>query len=59
MRNDWEHVIIAFEEKREKEDLSLRQVSELCGVSFATLSRINRHVSMPTLQVLEKMEAWT
>jgi transcriptional regulator with XRE-family HTH domain len=43
--------------KREKTDLSLRDVQDATGVSAATLSRIERG-STPDLEVVKKLANW-
>jgi transcriptional regulator with XRE-family HTH domain len=40
---------------REKRGLSLRQLADLAGVSFVTVSRIENDKLSPTVQLLEKL----
>ena len=44
--------------KRVHNSLSLRDLSRIVGISFATLSRIERGAGTPTPGVMNRLERW-
>lgn len=51
-------LISAFKKKREALGLSLRKASELVGVSFSTLSRLESFESMPDANTKVRILNW-
>lgn len=47
-----------LQRRQENEGLSLRDVEELTGVSFSTLSRFNRGVGELTYKNARRLKAW-
>ncbi|MFQ5903595.1 MAG: helix-turn-helix domain-containing protein [Candidatus Binatia bacterium] len=45
-------------DKRKRENLSLREAAEQCGISYSTLSRLERGTARPDLDTLKRILTW-